>query len=370
MPTPPPPLDPPPLDPPPYPSIDPEKEQWILESLKKPKRSSRESAMAALLDTPLCSPRILAAVIPFLTNPGGSTLHTLTAQAVYRLSQDPANRIHILRSGAVPPLISVLYTGISSAGAAAAGTFYKFAVDERYRLAIGALGAVPALLEKFCEYFLIHAGRLEAALALYHLSLCPANLEVLIENQGVGRLLEAATDRMSPTERRSNALILLHCLVGVERGREEVLDENGGGMGVLLGMVKDERGGLRLGTLAVMYTVCRGSMGRFQEAARAAGVEEVLMEKMVEFGDIGQEMAWGMVRVMRGECGEGEMLREVVVEFEQGPLEEEEEVREEEEEEEEGGGAEDKKGKKKMVKKLKERIREIVRMKRGESSGE
>lgn len=226
----------------------------------------------------------------------------------------------------------MLMKGTHFVSATAARALYKLSEDEANRLVIGALGAVPMLLDKFCQPILSNIGRIEAALALYRLSHCRQNLEVLVEEEGVRRLMAAVTDQWCLREEKRYALILVHCMMGLRRGREQVVQERLW-MKELFRMAKEaER--LNVISLTVLYKICKGSLGRFREAATAAKGEEVLVEEMEVWGVNGKEMAREMVRVLRGECNDGKQLKKITVVFE---LQELMELVEEDELEEEGG---------------------------------
>lgn len=172
-------------------------------------------------------------------------------------------------------------------------------MEESNRLAIGALGAIPPLLDRLCGYFLPQDPRVEAALALHNLSSRRQNLEVLLEEGGVVKLMRTAMDRLSPMKVRKQALILMQCAVGARRGMEEVME--GGGIEMLLRLSK-EKEEVGLSSLMVMYALCNGeSSGRFLELARAMGGETVLMEEGEEWGDYEKDMAKGLVSALRRE---------------------------------------------------------------------
>ena len=96
------------------------------------------------------------------------------AAAVVNLSLEPENKVRIVRSGAVSPLVDVLRGGHPEARDHAAGAMYSLAVEDENRAAIGVLGAIPPLLELFAGASGYRVRR-EAGMTLYHVSLSGVN---------------------------------------------------------------------------------------------------------------------------------------------------------------------------------------------------
>lgn len=280
-------------------------EKFILTNLKSAIISEQESALSILLPVirksrdrgiSLCNQRIVAAIIDMLQSTD-STAQINASGAMLGFAIIEANRIKIVSWGAVPSLVHVLSNGTCRARANAACAIWRLAMEERNRMVIGDLGAIPPLLEKFCEYFMSHAGREEAALALYYLSLCPTNLKILANMGAVPQLLAAATDKRSEetTELRKYAIMLLDCLAGARKGREDLMD-----MGVVEALVRLLReGGLHRYCLSVMYKISMHSSLRFKGLAVAAGAEEVLAAANQEWGQEFRETARRVLEFIR-----------------------------------------------------------------------
>ena len=145
------------------------------------------------------------------------------------LSLDPENKVRIVRSGAVSPLVDVLRGGHPEARDHAAGAVYSLAVEDENRAAIGVLGAIPPLLELFSGAVGYRARR-EAGMALYHVSLSGMNRSKIARAPGAVRTLLAAAearDRSSEDDAaalRRLAVMILANLAGCPDGRTALMD--------------------------------------------------------------------------------------------------------------------------------------------------
>ena len=198
------------------------------------------------------------------------------------LSLEPENKVRIVRSGAVSPLVDVLRGGHPEARDHAAGAMYSLAVEDENRAAIGVLGAIPPLLELFAGASGYRARR-EAGMALYHVSLSGMNRSKIARAPGAVRMLLAAAearDRSSEADTaalRRLAVMILENLAGCPDGRAALMD--GGAVAAVVRLMLD--GSAAPGSteeeycISTLYGMSRGSM-RFRGFACAAVVEAAL----------------------------------------------------------------------------------------------
>ncbi|XP_066371031.1 U-box domain-containing protein 39-like [Miscanthus floridulus] len=257
----------------------------------------------------LCTPRLLAALRPMLLSPDAD-VQVNAAAAVVNLSLEPENKVRIVRSGAVSPLVDVLRGGHPEARDHAAGAMYSLAVEDENRAAIGVLGAIPPLLELFAGAA-GHRARREAGMALYHVSLSGMNRSKIARAPGAVRTLLAAAearDRSSegdaPALRRLAVMVLAN-LAGCPDGRAALMD--GGAVAAVVRLMRN--GSVAPGSaeqeycISTVYGMSRGSM-RFRGLARAAGVEAALQPVAEGDGGVGRDLARRTLRAMRGEDDE------------------------------------------------------------------
>ncbi|XP_066376954.1 U-box domain-containing protein 39-like [Miscanthus floridulus] len=260
----------------------------------------------------LCTPRLLAALRPMLLSPDAD-VQVNAAAAVVNLSLEPENKVRIVRSGAVSPLVDVLRGGHPEARDHAAGAMYSLAVEDENRAAIGVLGAIPPLLELFAGTAGAagHRARREAGMALYHVSLSGMNPSKIARAPGAVRTLLAAVearDRANEGDAaalRRLAVMVLANLAGCPDGRAALMD--GGAVAAVVRLMRN--GSAAPGSaeqeycISTLYGMSRGSM-RFRGLARAAGVEAALQPVAEGDGGVGRDLARRTLRAMRGEDDE------------------------------------------------------------------
>ncbi|KAI3500665.1 hypothetical protein L1887_36489 [Cichorium endivia] len=93
----------------------------------------------------LCTLRLLS-LLHHLIVSKYSSVQVNSVAVLVNLSLENANKVKIVRSGIVPPLIDVLRDGFPEAQDHAAGALFSLALDEQNKTAIGVLGALPPLL--------------------------------------------------------------------------------------------------------------------------------------------------------------------------------------------------------------------------------
>lgn len=268
--------------------------------LRQATRESGEQRIA------LCKPRILAALRSMLLS-SSAAVQINAAAALVNLSLERENRVLILRSGAVPPLVEVLKRGIPEARGHAASLIFSLSLVEDNRVAIAVLGVISPLLDLFCVPTANGAdARRDAGMALYYLSLNVANRTKIARAPGAVRALLAVSmerDAEAPAQGPGLArlaLMVVCNLAGCNDGRAALMD--GGAVAAVVSLMRSPATAAEEEyCVAALYGMSRGSL-RFRGLARAVGAERVLMQ-IAESGDgdVRREMAKKVLRAMRGE---------------------------------------------------------------------
>ncbi|CAM0951245.1 unnamed protein product [Alopecurus aequalis] len=291
----------------------------VLAVLREATRESAERRRA------LCTPRLLAALRRVLLIPRHASARVDATAAFVNLSLEPANKVRIVRAGAVPALVEVLRSGGSAPEARehAAGALFGLALNEENRAAIGVLGAVPPLLDLLTSPAHHPRARRDAGMAIYHLSLAAVNQSKVARFPGAPKaLLTVASSAAEPTPIRRLALMVV-CNVGAcVEGRAALMDAGAVAAvsGILLSVEDTRIAELEEWCVAAIYALSRGSL-RFRGLARAAGADKALRRVAEEGtpGGVRREMARKTLRAMRGdlddeadltgsslECGDGD----------------------------------------------------------------
>uniref|UniRef100_A0ACD5XWS2 Uncharacterized protein n=1 Tax=Avena sativa TaxID=4498 RepID=A0ACD5XWS2_AVESA len=303
--------------------MDADEDGEVAAALAVLREATRESAERRRA---LCTPRLLAAIRRVLLIPRHASARVDATAALVNLSLEPANKVRIVRAGAVPALVEVLRSSGSAPEARehAAGALFGLALNEENRAAIGVLGAVPPLLDLLTSPAQHPRARRDAGMAIYHLSLAAVNQSKVARFPGAPKaLLTVACSASEPTPIRRLALMVV-CNVGAcAEGRAALMDAGAVAAvsGILLSGGHDTRiAELEEWCVAAIYALSRGSL-RFRGLARAAGADKALRRVAEEGtpGGVRREMARKTLRAMRGdlddeadltgsslECGDGD----------------------------------------------------------------
>lgn len=262
-----------------------EQEQAVI-LLRKLTRTDEEARVL------LTTPPLLAALRQCLLS-RYATVQTNAVAALVNLSLEKTNKLKIVRSGIVPPLIDVLKAGYAESQEHAAGALFSLALEEENKTAIGVLGALQPLLHA------LHSNsertRHDSALALYHLSLVQSNRVKLVKLGAASTLLT-----MLETGLAGRVLLVLCNLAASNEGKSALLDANA--VECLLRKLRTENvnstESTRENCVSCLYSLSLGSM-RFKGLARAARAAEVLREVEETGSDRAREKAKRMLMMLR-----------------------------------------------------------------------
>ncbi|XP_062106775.1 U-box domain-containing protein 40-like [Humulus lupulus] len=282
--------------------ITPEEEDEILTKLKSQHVFEVEEALITMRKITrtreesrphLCSYQLLSALKSLIVS-RYTGVQVNSVAALVNLSLDNTNKMKILRSGIVPPLIDVLKGGSKEAQEHAAGAIFSLALNDDNKTAIGVLGALPPLLHLLRSES--ERTRHDAALALYHLTLVQTNRTKLVKLGAVPNLLYMAKSG----HMTSRILLVLGNLGSCTEGRVALLDA--GAVGSLVEMLKGGQLGsvsARESCVAVLYTLSYGGL-RFKALAKTAGAVDALWKVETVGTERGKQKAKMIMEIMKG----------------------------------------------------------------------
>uniref|UniRef100_A0A8I6YSI7 Uncharacterized protein n=1 Tax=Hordeum vulgare subsp. vulgare TaxID=112509 RepID=A0A8I6YSI7_HORVV len=256
----------------------------------------------------LCTPRLLATLRHVLLIPRHASARVDATAALVNLSLEPANKVRIVRAGAVPALVEVLRSGSSAPKACehATGELFGLALNKENRAAIGVLGAVPSLLDLLTSPAHHPRVRRDAGMAIYHLSLAAVNQSKVARFLGASKaLLSVVSSAAEPTPIHRLALMVICNVGGFSEGRASLMDA--GAIAAVSGILLSSHDVAELEEwcVAAIYTLSRDSL-QFRGLARAAGADKALC-RVAEKGTPGgirREMARKTLCAMRGDLDE------------------------------------------------------------------
>ncbi|KAL8528261.1 hypothetical protein ACS0TY_005896 [Phlomoides rotata] len=271
-----------------------EQEEALI-SLRKFTRTQEE------IRADLCTPPLLSA-LKFLISSRYSTLKTNAAAALVNLSLEKQNKVKIVRSGIVPPLIDILRDGCPESQEHAAGALFSLSLDDLNKTAIGVLGALPPLLHTLRSDS--ERTRHDSAMSLYHLSLVHSNRVKMIKLGSIQSLLG-----MLRSGHMSGRVMLILCnFASSVEGRAAML--NGGAVECLVSYLSQgdaESVATRESCLAAIHGLSYGGL-RFKGLAKEAGAEEVLKKVDETASDRLKEKARKILEVMNEKDEEDEEI--------------------------------------------------------------
>ncbi|EEC84515.1 hypothetical protein OsI_31222 [Oryza sativa Indica Group] len=283
--------------------MDAEEEEEVVLAVAGLREATRESAERRRA---LCTPRMLGALRRVLLIPRHASARVDATAALVNLTLEPANKVRIVRAGAVPPLVEVLRSSTSPPEARehAAGALFGLALNEDNRAAIGVLGAVPPLLDLLTSPAHAAPARRDAGMALYHLSLAAVNQSKIARFPGAPKaLLAVASSAAERMPIRRLALMVVCNVAACTEGRAALMDA--GAVAAVTAILSHDTRSAELDEwcVAAMYAMSRGSL-RFRGLARAAGADAALRRVAEECapGIVRRDMARKTLRAMRNEA--------------------------------------------------------------------
>jgi Armadillo/beta-catenin-like repeat len=262
-----------------------------MTSLRQATRENRDRRLA------LCTARILASLHQTLLS-RDPVVVTIAAAVIVNLSVEPENKVPIVRSGAVPPLIDILKYGAIEAREHAAGALFSLAVEEENRAPIGVLGAISPLIQLFCHRSDgANRVRQDAGRALYHLTLMETNRSKVARIPGaVRRVISIATSEDENRAIRKLAMMLVCNLAVCVDGRAALLDN--GAVSAVVDLIK--QGFEEEYSIAALYGMSKMGL-RFRGLAKEAGVEDVLAGVEDSGEGVRRDMVRKVVQTVQGD---------------------------------------------------------------------
>ncbi|KAK6924895.1 U-box domain [Dillenia turbinata] len=265
-------------------------EEGVIE-LRKITRNREETRIS------LCTPRILSAVRSLILSRYVKVQSNAVA-AVVNLSLEKSNKVKIVRSAMIPPLIAALKGGFPETQEHASGALFSLALEDDNKTAIGVLGALPPLIHALRSES--ERTRYDSASALYHLTLVHSNRIKLVKLNAIPSLL---TLTKSNADMAGRTMLILCNLAAYPEGKSAILDSNG--VECLVSMLRNGVTKLSESTkencVAALYSLSIGSL-RFKGLAKEAGAPEVLRAIQAAGSERAREKAKRMLQMM-GERG-------------------------------------------------------------------
>lgn len=210
--------------------------------------------------------------------------------------KDEKNKVNIVASGALEPIISFLQSQNSNMQEYATASLLTLSASTINKPTISAAGAIPLLVE-----ILRHGSpqaRVDAVLALYNLSTYSDNISIILEAKPIPSIVDLLKTCKKSSKTTEKCSALIESLVAFDEGRTALTSEEGGVLAVVEVL---ENGSLQSREHAVgaLLTMCQSDRCKYREPILREGVIPGLLELTVQGTPKSQSKAQTLLRLLR-----------------------------------------------------------------------
>jgi hypothetical protein len=248
-----------------------------------------------------------------------SSLCTNAIAVVVNLSLEPPNRTRIVKSGILNLLMGLLKnkacdTYVKGLLVAA---IHSLSMEEKNRTTIGALGAVPPVMEVFSGQSEEKMARKDAGMSIYYLTFSPDNRGRVVKTHGAVKRIVGVLKGDQDDEIRRVGMRIACNLARCEDGRSALMEADGVAVMVSLVTLVEPRSDslperqirsedMAYMAAAAMYGMSKAKSLRFRCMAKSANAEEVLSRVLEKGSGAIQEMARRTLQAIQGDGEEEE----------------------------------------------------------------
>lgn len=210
--------------------------------------------------------------------------------------KDETNKVSIVDTGALEPIITFLQSEDSSLQEHATASLLTLSASSVNKPTIGASGAIPLLVE------ILRLGspqaKIDAVMALSNLSTHPNNLRSILQAAPIPSIVNLLKSCKKSSKISEKCSALLESLVAFDEGRIALTSEEGGVLAVVENL---ESGSLQSREHAVgtLLTMCQSDRCTYREPILREGVIPGLLELTVQGTPKSQSKAQALLRLLR-----------------------------------------------------------------------
>ncbi|XP_052198093.1 U-box domain-containing protein 4 [Diospyros lotus] len=236
-------------------------------------------------------------LVGMLRRPGSAEAHEAALLALLNLAvKHEQNKVSIVSSGALEPIIGFLQSEISNLQEYATASLLTLSASSVNKPIIGASGAIPLLVE-----ILRHGtaqAKADAVLALYNLSTHLDNLLLILNAEPVPPIVDLLKTCKRSSKIAEKCTALIESLVGFDEGRTALTSEEGGVLAVVEVL---ESGSLqsRENAVGALLTMCQTDRCKYREPILKEGVIPGLLELTVQGTPKSRTKAQTLLRLLR-----------------------------------------------------------------------
>ncbi|KAK9700242.1 hypothetical protein RND81_08G226000 [Saponaria officinalis] len=210
--------------------------------------------------------------------------------------KDEKNKISIVASGALDPIIGFLQSGDSTLQEHATASLLTLSASSTNKPTITSSGAIPLLVD------VLEIGtpqaKVDSLMALYNLSTHSNNINTILEANPVPPMIDLLKTCKKSSKTAEKCTALLESLVQFEKGRTALVSEEGG----ILAIVEVLECGShqsREHAVGTLLTLCEVDRAKYRDPILREGVIPGLLELTVQGTPKSQTKAQILLRLLR-----------------------------------------------------------------------
>ncbi|XP_010929032.1 U-box domain-containing protein 45 [Elaeis guineensis] len=241
-------------------------------------------------------PAVVQPLVSMLPAPDPESREAALLALLNLAVRNERNKDKIVKSGAVPHLIELLRSEISSLRELATAAVLTLSASPSNKPTISSSGAVPLLVQILISGSI--QGKVDAVTALYNLSTCKESLNLTLPVEAVKPLLILLKDSKKYSKFAEKAAALLEIISKPEEGRTSISEFDEG----ILTLVETIEEGSLLSTeyaVGVLLSLCRSCRVRYRELILKEGPIPGLLLLTVEGTNKAQVRARELLDMLR-----------------------------------------------------------------------
>ncbi|XP_051117897.1 U-box domain-containing protein 3 [Andrographis paniculata] len=210
--------------------------------------------------------------------------------------KDETNKINIIQTGALKPIIRFLQSDNSTLQEHAAAALITLSASPTNKPIISASGAIPHLVDILSQGG--SQAKFDSVMALYNLSTHPDNVSLILQSKPIPPLISLLKSCKKSSKTVEKCTALIESLVSFDEGRMVLTSEQGG----ILAVVEALEGGSlqsREHAVGALLTMCRSDRSKYREPILKEGVIPGLLELTVLGTAKCQSNAQTLLRLLR-----------------------------------------------------------------------
>ncbi|KAL6975510.1 hypothetical protein U1Q18_024306 [Sarracenia purpurea var. burkii] len=219
------------------------------------------------------------------------------------------NKVRIVTSGAIPPLVAFLKLQNNSLRELATATILTLSAAAPNKPTIAASGAAPLLVQILSSGSV--QGRVDAVTALHNLSTGSENPTLVLDSKAVSPLINLLKECKKYSKFAEKTSALLEILSNTEEGRSAISSSEGG----ILTLVETVEDGSLVSTehaVGALLTLCQSCRNKYRELILKEGAIPGLLRLTVEGTPEAQERARTLLDLLRDSPPENRLSTSVL----------------------------------------------------------